>query len=105
MDARRIWVATGTLGVLGVGFGATMAVAEDDVGQDPAAVVERAADGTTTARATSATPSPSDLDPSSATTSVTAGSPTSADSANTAPSPVTPVSPDSAQTSPSAATP
>lgn len=37
MDARRIWVATGTLGVLGVGFGATMAAAEDDVGSPASA--------------------------------------------------------------------
>ncbi|MHA7132148.1 hypothetical protein [Oerskovia turbata] len=95
MDARRIWITTGTLGVLGVGLGATVAAAEVRSDAEAPAVVETT-DGATNAPGAGVTPSPSDLDPSSSTTTVstnTAGSPTSAQSADTA------------QTAPSAPTP
>lgn len=100
MDARRIWIATGTLGVLGAGLGATVAAAHVRAGADDPTVVtvdERSA--ASTAPGAGVVPSPSDVDPSSSTTTV------STNTARTAASPVSPLSPVSAQTSPSAATP
>jgi hypothetical protein len=90
MDARRIWIATGTLGVLGAGLGVTVAAAA--VGPDEAPGLVETTDDAVSAPGAGATPSPSDLDPSSSTTTVstdTAGSPASAQSAvsaQTAPS-------------------
>jgi hypothetical protein len=94
MDARKFWIVTGTLGVLGAGLGVTVAAAE--VGPEETHGVARATDDTVTAPGAGAAPSPSDLDPSSSTTTVstdTAGSPASAQSAvsaQTAPSTPTP---------------